>query len=670
MTRRSGRHLPLMVVLLLAGGLMAAIACGGDEAPAATPAPIIQTVIVEKIVEKPVEKIVQQTVVVEKQVEKIVQQTVVVNQTTVVEKQVQQTVVVVQTATATAAPVPTATVVVPAPSGELVLVNGSINVGIGTPRFCTAGCAENVYQTSVMETLFRPNYKDTLGEKEEEPILATGWELAKDLSYLDFTLRKGVQFQKGYGEMTASDVAFSINDANSNTTPTSVHGQAGDFRPLIKEMLVLDPYKIRLVYLNYDSRGIRHRFSLFWQTAGITSKKLFEEKGPDGMRSFIIGTGPYQVVSWTQSDKVVLEALPRHWRKTASVAKVTYLQVVETATRRAMFETGQVAAIPPGLKDIKALEAKGFKQLCCSGSVTQADVGMTGNYWEKERYYDKLPLVRTPNLAAPWVSKSETDDPAGFLKAQTVRQALAYAIDRDGLVASIMNGLGGPNYFAYMPPTNHPVFKKGKYAYDPVTGKGSGGWEIPYDPAFAKKLLTGVGLGSGFTIPSMWIDVPGTSANELGQAMAGGWAQDLGVKVTTLNSNIYSTYRPGLVARTTSEPFIGCGDDNNLGVPFDWARGLVMSSWSDGGYGVGMEIPFAAANYATVAKETDKAKRVAMQVDFVQKGFDSALCIGIVMIPAIQMYDPKIIASWEQLPSIEGGMGFMNNIESIVLVKK
>jgi ABC-type transport system substrate-binding protein len=365
-----------------------------------------------------------------------------------------------------------------------------------------------------------------------------------------------------------------------------------------------------------------------------------------------------------------LEALPRHWRKTANVAKITYIQVAETATRRALLETGQVAAIPPALKDIKALEAKGFKQLCCSGTVVQRNVGMTGNYWEKERYYDKKPLVRKLDPNAPWASKAQEDDPAAFLKAQTVRQALAYAIDREGLVASIMNGLGGPNYFAYMPPTNHPVFKKGKYVYDPATGKGSGGWEIPYDPKFAKELLTKAGFASGFTMPSMWIDVPGTVANELGQAMASGWAQDLNVKVTTLNSNIYSTYRPGLVQRTTSEPFIGCGDDSNLGVPFDWARGLVMSSWSDGGYGVGMEIPFAAENYAKVALETDKAKRVALQVDFVQKGIDSGLCIGMVMEPVFQLYDPKVIASWEQLPTIEGGMGFMNNIESIVLVKK
>jgi ABC-type transport system substrate-binding protein len=581
------------------------------------------------------------------------------------------TAVPTQAATSTAAPAATATSAAPSsPSGELVFANNVINAGIGTPRFCTAGCAENVYQSSVMETLFRPNFQDTLGEKEEVPVLATAWALAPDLSYLDFTIRTGVQFHKGYGELTAADVAFSINDANSNTTPTSVHGQAGDFRPLIKEMVVQAPDKIRLVYANYDSRGIRHRFSLFWQTAGITSKRVFDEKGADGMRSFIIGTGPYQVVSWVQSDKIVLEALPSHWRKTASVAKVTYMQVAEPATRRAMLETGQVAAIPPALKDIKALEAKGLKQLCCSGNTAQMSVAMTGNYWEKERYYDKQPLTRTLNAAAPWVSKWEGDDPAGALKAQTVRQALAFDIDREGINASVLQGLGGPNYFAYMPPTNHPAFKKGKYVFDANTGKGSGGWEVPYDPATAKALLAKAGYASGFEIPSVWIDVPGSIANEVGQAIANTWANDLNVKVSVLNSNIYSTYRPGLVARTTSEPFQSCGDDSNFGVPFDWARGLVMSSWSDGGYGVGMEVPWAADNYAKVAKELDKAKRIQMNSDFVQKGIDSALCIGSVVTPGVVMFDPKVIADWQQLPTIEGGLNLMNNIESITLVKK
>lgn len=87
--------------------------------------------------------------------------------------------------------------------------------------------------SGVMETLFAPEPGDRAGDKPEAGILAKGWSLDPGLKFIDFHLRSGIQFHKGWGEMTADDVAFSFNDANSVTTPDSIHGQAGDFAPLI-----------------------------------------------------------------------------------------------------------------------------------------------------------------------------------------------------------------------------------------------------------------------------------------------------------------------------------------------------------------------------------------------------------------------------------------------------
>ena len=157
-----------------------------------------------------------------------------------------------------------------APSGgasEVKIAVSRLHPGIGTPQFCTAGCAENLYLASVQETLFRPEYGDNMGMKPEAPVLATSWTLADDLSYLEFELKEGVMFHGDWGEMTADDVVFSFNNANSATNPESVHGQAGDFAPLIKNLEAIDKYTVRMNYANYDSRGIRHRFSTFWQTA-------------------------------------------------------------------------------------------------------------------------------------------------------------------------------------------------------------------------------------------------------------------------------------------------------------------------------------------------------------------------------------------------------------------
>ncbi|MDP6824183.1 MAG: hypothetical protein QF554_12930, partial [Dehalococcoidia bacterium] len=49
------------------------------------------------------------------------------------------------------------------PTGETTVAVNAVNAGVGTPRFCTAGCAEDVYIAGIMETLFRPNYGDNLG---------------------------------------------------------------------------------------------------------------------------------------------------------------------------------------------------------------------------------------------------------------------------------------------------------------------------------------------------------------------------------------------------------------------------------------------------------------------------------------------------------------------------
>lgn len=552
------------------------------------------------------------------------------------------------------------------PSGETTVAVNAVNAGVGTPRFCTAGCAEDVYIAGIMETLFRPNYGDNLGAEPEAPVLALSFDLADDLEYLDFELREGVQFHGDWGEMTAADVVFSFNDANRNTQPESIHGQAGDFAPLIKKFEVIDDYNVRMFYENYDSRGIRHRFSTFWQSAGITSNALYEDKGAEGMRDFIIGTGPFKNVSWIQADSIVVEAVPNHYRQTASVAKITFLEVPEASSRRAMLETGEVIMAAPALADWNTLADQGMEINLDSGHGNIRNIGMTGNWWEDNRYYDDKVLERETSDKA-WVSDTNSGD--DFEKARLVRIGLAHAIDREALVESILDGWGdGPMYFAYQPPNAHPITQAHASAYvDTSKGGegGAGGWEYPVDYDLAKEFITAGGFPDGFEMSNVWTGPPGLT-QELMTAIGGIWAEELGVNVT-LNNAVYSTYRPGLVARTTSEPFLGCGDDANTSMPYDWARGFVMSSWSDGGYGVGMEIPFAAKNYAEVALMTDKAERSAANEAFSEKGIETALCIGLVHEPVGTVQNPDLVAAYEKLPQANGNLQQFVNLESLVL---
>ena len=115
--------------------------------------------------------------------------------------------------------------------------------------------------------------------------------------------------------------------------------------------------------------------------------------------------------------------------------------------------------------------------------------------------------------------------------------------------------------------------------------------------------------------------------------------------------------------------------DANTSMLYDWARGLFMSSLSvpespyttNGGFGVGMEIPWAAENYARVSLITNKAQRSAANEAFAEKGIENALCIGLVHEPVGSIQNPDLIAAYEKLPMANGNLNQFVNLESLVL---
>jgi len=559
---------------------------------------------------------------------------------------------VVATPTPTPAPAPTPPPVT-VPTGVLTVAVPTVNVPAGTPRFCSAGCAENVYMVSAFETLFRPASGDILGEKPEVPLLAESWALdsAYPPRWLDFRLRRGIPFHRGYGEMTAEDVAFSFNDANSRTTPESIHGQAGDFYPLIEKVEALDKYTARLWYVQYDSRGLRHRFSLFWQTAGITSKKVFDELGPERMRTVFIGTGPFMITEYTQNKGIFLEAVDNHWRKTPAFRTVRILEVPEAATRRAMALTGEADIVVPALKDVPDLVRAGLKSVE-TGNYAQMIIFFTGNYWEKKHVLTGEPLDRKLDLTKPWVSPNPEDDPERAERARKIRWALALAIDREGLNKAILQGLGRPTYIGYVS-IAHKEFQER--------------WKVPFDPARARQMLreaggwpAGVNMEMHCWTPAVW--------SELCEAIANVWLTELGVK-TDIEKVAYTVYRPGLVRRTTSKPIIFPGDDGHSGFPYRWAKGFTNSSISSGGFGVGMEIPKMSELYLKTAVELDPVKQKQYVDEFHDYSHYWMLQPGTVEFPYILVYNPRRIASWDLLPTTNSNLGGLNNLESIVPVR-
>jgi len=657
------KRLPIVFALIVLGGLLFTAACGGET--------VVETVIVEKTLpgETIIEKVVE-TVVVEKIVagEKVqVVETVIVEKEVVVPgEKVVETVVVEKEKEKIVVATPTTAPAVEAPTGPA----GSVTVAVtimeapsGYPGTCTSNCTEDSVQLSVLETMVKVDIDDKSGTMPLVPTLAESWTLDPSLEYVDFTIRKGVPFHDGWGDVSAEDIAFTINAANRATNPDSISGQGGELAAMVENVEVIDADTARVHFSVFDARWLRFRFSDFEESIGINSKAVFDKYGAEGMRDVIIGTGPYKVLEWKANDYVLMEAVPNHWRRTASVKTVKVLEVREPSSQLAMMQTGFIAAGRASMKDWPSLiEDYGFVK--AQGTVYESiiSLGWSGNYWEYTSARTGDVLERNRDTSLPWVGNpfesgtTYDENTPSMQNSKKVRQALSRAIDREGLNVSLQEGLGAPAYFAYQPGNDTPLFKQGTWP---------DGWEIPYDVPAAKQLLIDAGYPDGFDL-EVWVDSTNTLGAEIMEALAGLWQAEMGINVS-LERTAYVIHRPSLVDRSSTTPYMSCGDGASLNNPMGSARGFTMSSWSDGGYGVGMEIPFAADNYVITAQDPDAQVRIDANVDFIEQSIDAELCTGIMTSPGYVLINPAIIAAWQFHAISNGAMNSMHNFEYIVL---
>ncbi|MFH1141184.1 MAG: ABC transporter substrate-binding protein [Chloroflexota bacterium] len=547
------------------------------------------------------------------------------------------------TPTATVAAVKTAPET-KSPKGTVVGAIVNVPAGPGLPR---AQYPDEAHYMGVGEEFFRADSVD----KWNEPQLAVGYTLAPDLSKVTLKLRQGVCFHwddswgKKYftgacDEVTADDAAWTMNDINGAITPESIHGQSGDFAPYFLKVNVIDKYTIEIPFKIYDPRWQGNFLNSAGQAESITSKKAYDAMGVDWMRDHIIGTGPLQVVQWLRADKIILQKVPyQHWRQQAAYDQLRIVQVPEESTRVAMLQTGELDFAELAQKSIPALLPLGF-QTVGHGNGIQPGIFFSGNLWETVLASDgKTPIVNPGAYAAdlPWIGNPK--DPADMEEAVNVRWALSLAIDRAAIVKAVLGGLGYPNYLQYIDSqkANNPFWDDK--------------WKVPYDLAKAKEYLKKTAWPDGFQIP-LYVQMPHPIRPEIADAVAGYW-QALGSKmdIQVLKYD-YTIFRPTVVGRTVTTPWLTECDEGKSIWPFDWPKAAVMSSLTRGGFGCGLEIPFMADTFKKVAAEADYNKRIEMNKTVAQYLYDQQLAVGVVGLPQLMVINPKGIKEWKMRPQL------------------
>jgi len=448
---------------------------------------------------------------------------------------------------------------------------------------------------------------------EYRPGLATEWKPSNEMRTWTFKLRSGVMFHEGWGELTAEDVKFTVEQ---NLKPDSPGGSAPFFRNQLDRIETPDKHTVVMHFKNRVWE-VPSNFTQFVGYQNTISKKYLESVGEQKAALHPIGTGPYRHVEGRQGDYHRFEAVPNHWRKTPAFKELVIRRIPEPATRLAGLRAGEI--------DIGQVFGDYLDQALKSGLRIQ-ETPNAACYWvilggqttpDRDDYCPTCPWAGDPN------------DKKSLENARKVRLAMNLAVNKKTIVSALWKGRGAETPFSYY----YYPFHKG-YSTD---------WKIPpYDPERAKKLLAEAGYAGGFevrvnpTVMAYALDGP-----DVMEAVALDW-EKIGIKSKRFPEAI-STFGPKSRMRKANKTHWVYGSP-----PFDepilaWSRVL----HSKGAFNLLCEGPYDE-DIETTMKELDAEKRAKLSHDLGQKLYDGHH--GVMLgIKSITWALSRKVSGWQTL---------------------
>ncbi len=325
----------------------------------------------------------------------------------------------------------------PKPGGTLRVGTNQDAVGFD-PHLTNATASYRILENVYSQLLrFKPNL-------EIEGDLAESYR-AVDPTTWEFKLRQGVKFHSGK-PLTSADVKYSLerikdpevkSPRSSQLAPIVAIETPDDYTVIIKTEKPFAP----LLAVLAD------------RTMAIVNKDFVEANGGK-LDNVADGTGPFKLKEWVPNTRTVLEKNPDYFIPGQPLLdEVIYQPIPDDTARSTAVRTGTVDFIeyaPP--KDLELLRG-------------DSNITITGEGNNNVRF------LAFNTTVTPF------DNPK-------VRQAIAWAVDREAVLQAAVNGAGTPLYAgpflsSFWPGLPEPVFTR--------------------DLEKAKQLLTEAGYPNGFT---------------------------------------------------------------------------------------------------------------------------------------------------------------------------
>ena len=456
-------------------------------------------------------------------------------------------------------------------------------------------------------------------------MLAKSWSVSEDGSTWTFNLNEGVQFHKGYGEMTAEDVIWSMRQFGAQG---SKHPRASNIRGIWENedghAKAIDDYTVEV---NSGEPWSEVPINEILTSPGgsgtwIISKKQTDELGAEEANGQIAATGPWDLVEFRTGEFWRMEAVQDHWRKTPHFAELIFREIPEESSRIAGFQTGNLDTTLiafDSLPLIREVEGAEIMQLPGGG---ESALTFYGQYYVGIGTENQQPGY-DPDL--PWVSADPDLNSDAWARAAKVRNALSIAIDRQGIVDTLLQGFGSPAV----------LWDFGQYEETWLPPEMR--WE--YNPERAKELLAEAGYPDGFNI-TLTPSLRGAPVEvEACEAIATMWA-DIGVDVK-FQRLPYTTLRPSLIARNYQGSTCHAGGIRLE--PGQGFSGMLSKLNHQAVWNRGVEHPWLDEKVAEHMAQVDTAKRRVLGVEIATFMFDNALTgVGLYNFDVVWPVGPNI----------------------------
>ncbi len=363
---------------------------------------------------------------------------------------------------------------------ELVIVQGTEPWTMDM-QWVTAQVIVNV-GNHIQQTLLDYDHSMTL-----QPNLAVSWEQIEPTVW-QYKLREGVEFSNGE-PFNADQVKFSFDRVMA---PDSDSMRKGETR-YVSSVEIVDDYTV-----NFHTDGIIPLFDLYVTAKfPIVPEGYITENGAEHFANNPIGTGPYVLEEWVKDDHITLRKNPTYWGEEPNIDVLTFLTVPDISSRVATLLAGE-ADIATDLQPATVQEVE-------------------------DR--DGLSVVSRPGMRSVFLLfNTKIDSP---VTDRLVRQAINYAVDKDAIIANILDGFGKK--------------LEGQVLSEEYWGYQAALEAYPYDPAKAKELLAEAGYPDGFDLRIVSPRGRYMMDAEISQAVAG-QLKDVGINATvdTLEWGVFS----------------------------------------------------------------------------------------------------------------------------------